>query len=121
LTDADYLDTEAFLDPEKAKTRGGQIPLEELLPRLETELVQKAAGLSAEQRGLPINLARNALAEACRQAAQWPPGLFSLTAPTGAGKTLAAMVFALEHAMRNSQRRVIVVLPYTSITMSAPL
>ncbi len=115
LTDADYLDTEAFLDPAKANTRGGYLSLGELLPLLETELAQKAAGLSAEQRCLPINLARNALAEACRRAAEWPPGLFSLTAPTGAGKTLAAMLFALEHAMRNGQRRVIVVLPYTSI------
>jgi CRISPR-associated endonuclease/helicase Cas3 len=115
LTDADYLDTEAFLNPEKAKTRGGYLSPGELLPLLEAELVQKAAGLSAEQRRHPINLARNALAEACRRVAECPPGLFSLTAPTGAGKTLAAMLFALKHAVRNSQRRVIVVLPYTSI------
>jgi CRISPR-associated endonuclease/helicase Cas3 len=115
LTDADYLDTEAFLNVGKAKTRGGYPSLEELLPRLETDLAQKAAGLSAEQLRIPINIARNALPEACRRAAEWPPGLFSLTAPTGAGKTLAAMLFALRHAIRNSQRRVIVVLPYTSI------
>jgi len=115
LTDADYLDTEAFLNPGKAKTRGGYLSVGELLPLLETELAQKVAGLSAKQRHLPVNLARNALAEACRRAAEWPPGLFSLTAPTGTGKTLAAMLFALEHAIRNGQRRVIVVLPYTSI------
>lgn len=115
LTDADYLDTEAFLNPGIAKTRGGCLLPGELLPLLEADLVQKVGGLSAEQRRLPINLARNALAEACRRVAEWPSGLFSLTAPTGAGKTLAAMLFALKHAVRNSQRRVIVVLPYTSI------
>ena len=115
LTDADYLDTEAFLDPERAKARGGFRSIGELLPLLELEIAQKAQRLSAEQQRFPINAARNAVAAACRQAADLPPGLFSLTAPTGAGKTLSAMLFAMQHAMRNGQRRVIVVLPYTSI------
>ena len=115
LADADYLDTEAFLEPGKAKVRGGYQSLPLLWPLLEAELARKADGLSAADRALPINQARSAVAEACRAAAESPTGLFSLTAPTGAGKTLAAMLFALKHATHNGQRRVIVVLPYTSI------
>jgi len=115
LTDADYLDTEAFLEPAKAVARRQSDSLASLLPKLESVLAAKTASISDGQRELPINRARTAVADACRRAWNSPPGLFSLTAPTGAGKTLAAMLFALGHARMHDQRRVIVVLPYTSI------
>lgn len=111
LADADYLDTEAALDPERASARVGTQELAPLADRLEQALLEKAS----QARPSPVNDVRRKIAEACLQAAQKHPGIFSLTAPTGSGKTLASMRFALHHALRHGLRRIIVVLPYTSI------
>ncbi|MDR1144610.1 MAG: CRISPR-associated helicase Cas3' [Verrucomicrobiales bacterium] len=109
LTDADFLDTEKFMDGEKSGARGGFESLTVIKERLDAELVKKSAatGMVNEQR-------RKVLAW-CRAAAQLSRGLFTLTVPTGGGKTLSAMAFALEHALRYGLRRVIYVIPYTSI------
>jgi len=113
LTDADYLDTEQALDPRRASSRPVGVDLGELEALIEATIVQR------RRPGSPLQEARDAVVDACRLAAKSKPGLFSLTAPTGAGKTLASMLFAIHHAALNTEehglRRVIVVLPYTSI------
>jgi len=111
LVDADFLDTEKFYEPSKAGKRGIGISLTDLLTKLETVLQEKVK----QSPGTGINLIRNEILAACRHAAKQTPGVFSLTAPTGAGKTLSGMAFALHHAAEHGLKRVIVVLPYTSI------
>lgn len=112
LVDADYLDTEAFMAPERSSIRGG---LEVGLPFLKSRLDAFLAGLAAAAPDTGVNRVRQEVLAACRNGAALAPGLFSLTVPTGGGKTLASMAFALEHALRHGKRRIVVVIPYTSI------
>ncbi len=109
LVDADRLATEAFYDPEGSERRsGGFDSIAELRPKLDQRLGQFTADT-------PVNRLRARVLADCQDAAPLAPGFFSLTAPTGAGKTLSAMAFALRHAAVHGLRRVIVVVPYTSI------
>ncbi|MBU2444364.1 MAG: CRISPR-associated helicase Cas3', partial [Bacteroidetes bacterium] len=62
-----------------------------------------------------LNKKRNGILKRCREKAELKPGFFSLTVPTGGGKTLASMAFALEHAIKYDEKRIIVAIPYTSI------
>jgi CRISPR-associated endonuclease/helicase Cas3 len=111
LCDADFLDTEAFFDTTRSELRRGWSSLEALTPRLGAHLQR------LEQQAPPsnVNRVRREVREACERAAPLPPGFFSLTVPTGGGKTLAAMTFALRHAEAHGLRRVVVALPYTAI------
>ncbi len=111
LVDADFLDTEAFLKPEKADMRPRGFDLSGLKPRLDAHLREVQENCSPTE----VNLLRARIQEECRTAAQRAPGLFSLTVPTGGGKTLSSMAFALEHALAHGLRRIIYVIPYTSI------
>lgn len=111
LTDADALDTEAFMHPEMARLRGPFPSLADLKARMDDYL----AALAKQSEDTPVNAARRDVLAACRAAAATPPGLFSLTVPTGGGKTLSGMAFALDHAVLHGKRRVIYVIPYTSI------
>lgn len=116
LVDADFLDTEAFMDPDKSETRS--IPRPDL-PRMRDVLTHFMENLApspdsyAEQT--PVNIARREVLEACLESAELSPGFYSLTVPTGGGKTLSSLSFALKHAVTNGQRRVIYAVPYTSI------
>ena len=106
LIDADFLDTEAHY---KGKARESfEFRPAELLQRLLLEKAMK----STEGK---LNELRNRIFEQCLAAADLSPGFFSLTVPTGGGKTLSSMAFALRHAERYKLRRVIVVIPYLSI------
>ncbi|OGR02434.1 MAG: CRISPR-associated helicase/endonuclease Cas3 [Deltaproteobacteria bacterium RIFOXYA12_FULL_61_11] len=111
LVDADFLDTEAFADPEKGKQRKRYPSLAELLPIFDTfmDTITKSVQPST------VNELRAELLAACQNRATEAPGLFTLTAPTGTGKTLSSLAFALNHAVKHGKRRIIYVIPYTSI------
>ncbi len=113
LTDADFLETEAFYARAKDEKggRGTFSSLAVLRDRLRRYMARKGDGAVPS----PINALRNrvlchAIGKACLD-----PGLFTLTVPTGGGKTLASLSFGLEHAVQKGMRRVIYVIPYTSI------
>lgn len=111
VVDADFLDTEHFMDPARAELRRGtQVTLGDLRDRL----AQTMQSLT-EKPQTPVNMARNHVLADCRAAARWAPGLFTLTVPTGGGKTLSSLEFALEHARRFDLDRVIYAIPFTSI------
>ncbi len=111
LVDADFLDTEQFMAPEKSGWRGQYPTLAELEPRFEAYV----AALAARADDTPVNRMRAAVLDRCQSAAEQTPGLFSLTVPTGGGKTLASLAFALRHARYHGKRRIFYVIPYTSI------
>lgn len=111
VVDADFLDTEDFFEPEKAIQRIGYPALAEMLPAFSAFMTEKMAGA----RNTNVNRIRVAILDRCIEKAKAPPGIFSLTVPTGGGKTLSSMAFALNHAAVNDQRRIIYVIPYTSI------
>lgn len=114
LVDADRLDAEAAGDAqslERAASRSGYPGIEKLLARLETFLVSK----TAQAKPTTVNRIRAEVLAQCRAAAKLPPGLFSLTVPTGGGKTLSSLAFALEHARLHNLERIIYVIPFTSI------
>lgn len=111
LVDADFLDTEVFMNTNKANGRDGFPALAELKSSLDRHMT----ALAAKSQATPVNLLRAEILSQCRSKAALPKGIFSLTVPTGGGKTLSSMAFALEHAVRHGQRRVIYAIPYTSI------
>jgi len=114
LVDADRLETERFCDPERSRVRPhGGPAMSELLSTLNAHLIELTAGRANDPS--PVDRQRAGVLAACREAAADKPGIFSLTVPTGGGKTLASMAFALEHAVRHGHQRVVFALPYTSI------
>jgi CRISPR-associated endonuclease/helicase Cas3 len=116
LVDADFLDTEAYFDRAKAEGRGGFPSLIEYESRLHARLdAMYAAVRLAGQADEPVMRARAQVLADCLAAAVHPAGVFSLQVPTGGGKTLASLAFALRHAVTHGLDRVIVAIPYTSI------
>ena len=115
LVDADRLDTAFFCTPEREKKRGGYADIQTLKNLCDNYINKKTSTLSPEQKNHRVNQARLSILKQCRNAAQKSPGIFSLTVPTGGGKTLSGMSFALNHAATHGLQRVIVVIPYTSI------
>ncbi|MEN8613807.1 CRISPR-associated helicase Cas3' [Dehalogenimonas sp. THU2] len=115
LIDADRLDSEKFGEPEKAKLRAQFSAILELNRKLDEHLEKKVVAIPLHLQDSEVNRARRDVLNACRLRALDLPGLFSLIVPTGGGKTLSAMSFALRHAAAHGLHRVIVVIPYTSI------
>lgn len=111
LVDADFLDTERYMNPERFEVRNSRSELMALQPLF----THYMADLSAKAQPTEVNRLRGAILEQCQAKAREEPGLFSLTVPTGGGKTLSSLAFALEHARIHGKRRIIYVIPYTSI------
>lgn len=111
LVDADFLDTEAFMSPEKSDSRRSEFDLKLLRKRYDQYMESKSTSAPDSS----VNRIRKQILDDCRKGAELEPGFFSLTVPTGGGKTLASMGFALDHAILHGKQRIIVVIPYTSI------
>jgi len=110
LVDADFLDTEEFFQPGRRA-----VQVFDAIGALRRRLDAAIATVAARAADSPINAARREILAACRSAVANPQGMFSLTVPTGGGKTLSAMAFAIAHAELHLLTRVICVIPYTSI------
>ena len=108
LVDADYLDTESFMRGKPVRTSLGE-PVPVLLERL----LRRVEGWYPPRT--PLNARRCAILDSCAGAAGGEQGLYTLTVPTGGGKTVASLLFALKHAVHHGLSRVIYVVPYTSI------
>lgn len=111
LVDADSLDTEAFMNPEQTRFRGCHANMEELLRKMEHYL----QSLIEKSDKSEVNRIRNYVQEQCIINSHFEIGFYSLTVPTGGGKTLASVLWALHHAVKNNLQRIIITIPYTSI------
>ncbi len=112
LVDADFLDTESFMSPERSELRQGErATCKQLLDRLDRHLAEKQRNAA----DTPVNRRRREVLASCREKARLAPGFFSLHVPTGGGKTLSSLAFALTHAVAHDKRRVIYAIPFTSI------
>lgn len=107
LVDADFLDTERFMDGERG--RGGYDDLPTLLRRLKEYIAPWQNPKTA------LNKLRCKILNSCLDTGRKPKGVYTLTVPTGGGKTVASLAFALRHAVAHGMKRVIYVVPYTSI------
>lgn len=108
LVDADYLDTESFFSGGKT-LRGIGKSIDDLCNMLTKEI---------SKYNLPtreINIKRNEILAKCINMSKNEKGLYTLTVPTGGGKTISSIAFALEHAKRHGMNRIIYAIPYTSI------
>lgn len=110
LVDADFLDTEKFMKNGQGERDSGE-KLNELLKKLNT----KIAGWLRNEDTNTINGRRTEILQNCLNCGKMERGIFRLTVPTGGGKTIASLAFALHHAVENHMERVIYVVPYTSI------
>lgn len=110
LVDADWIDTERFMSGGLVD-RGGYDSIPLLYERL-CHFLEEKGWLNPKNQ---LNEKRSHILRRCFQMGKEKKGLFSLTVPTGGGKTVSSLAFALEHAQAHGMKRVIYVVPYTSI------
>ncbi|WP_197723382.1 CRISPR-associated helicase Cas3' [Thiomicrorhabdus aquaedulcis] len=113
LVDADFVDTDKFYKQLEGKPwlRGGYPELVDLKFVFDAYLQDK----SANSKPTKVNQLRQDILTTARERSHLSPGLFTFTVPTGGGKTFSSMAFALDHALQHGMRRVIYVIPFTSI------
>ena len=110
LVDADFLDTEYFMKEGRTQRETGEEP-SVLLEKLKKHV----AGWLLNEDTETVNGRRTEILRHCFEWGHKERGIFQLTVPTGGGKTIASLAFALQHAVENQMDRVIYVIPYTSI------
>jgi CRISPR-associated endonuclease/helicase Cas3 len=111
LVDADWLDTESYMHPDRVEPRVDYVSFLELRKRFDYFMYRMNVDLVPSE----VNDSRKTVLYDCLSTSQRKPGIYSLTVPTGGGKTLAGMGFALNHALKHKKRRIIDVSPYISI------
>ena len=110
LVDANFLDTEYFMKEGRTQRETGEEPAV-LLEKLKKHV----AGWLLNEDTETVNGRRTEILRHCFEWGHKERGIFQLTVPTGGGKTIASLAFALQHAVENQMDRVIYVIPYTSI------
>ena len=111
LVDADY--TESAIEESEIIPEPPKCDAENWLKRLHAYRAELARNSTADEK---LNALRNELFETCGKAGDNAPGIYTLTAPTGTGKTLALLHFALRQCCKNGQERIIIVLPFITLT-----
>lgn len=116
LVDADFRDTEAFYANAEGRTPNRDWPrLPDVVDGLIARIDAHMAGLATSASDTPVNRLRGEILSHVRAGAAKPTGLFTLSVPTGGGKTLASLAFALDHAKRHGLERIVYAIPYTSV------
>ena len=111
LVDADFLDTEDFFDSQKSRQRSQYPSLLVLYDRFNLAYSKLTDTADCSE----LNSIRKNIYQSCLTSAKQKSGIFSLTVPTGGGKTLSSLAFALEHAKNHNKCRIIYGIPFTSI------
>lgn len=120
LVDADRLCTETYYNGLEGSVVDRAWPalpdvVDSLITRFDAYMAAKTAALPAAARAAPINVRRNDILRHVRGKANSPKGVFTLDVPTGGGKTLASLAFALDHARAHGMERIVYGIPFTSI------
>ncbi|OLN22433.1 CRISPR-associated helicase/endonuclease Cas3 [Domibacillus antri] len=113
LVDADRTNTRLF---EENKLHEQEEETEPLFPLYYERLMEKMISFEKHKdAGSPINQLRREMAEQCEVFAEKPSGIYTLSIPTGGGKTLASLRYALKHAIKYNKKRIVYVVPFTTI------
>lgn len=113
LIDADRTNTRLF---EEEKSVESVINSDELFEKYYERLMTKINSFKKQQNAnTPINMLRADMSDQCDQFAERPSGIYTLSIPTGGGKTLASLRYALKHAKTHNKKRIIYVVPFTTI------
>lgn len=113
LIDADRTNTRLF---EEEKSVESVINVDELFEKYYERLMTKINSFKKQQNAnTPINMLRADMSDQCDQFAERPSGIYTLSIPTGGGKTLASLRYALKHANTHNKKRIIYVVPFTTI------